>query len=66
MKVSGKLLVDTNIIVDFFKGNQTIRVKLAEEEIFLPSIVIGELYFGAYASGLVANRKKRLKEIAYF
>lgn len=65
-QVSGRFLVDTNVVVDFFKGDQTIRMKLAEGEIFLPSIVIGELYFGAYASGVVANKKKRLKEIAYF
>ncbi|WP_201568278.1 MULTISPECIES: type II toxin-antitoxin system VapC family toxin [unclassified Imperialibacter] len=65
-QVSGRFLVDTNVVVDFFKGDQTIRMKLAEGEIFLPSIVIGELYFGAYASGVVANKKKRLKQIAYF
>jgi tRNA(fMet)-specific endonuclease VapC len=66
MKVSGRLLVNTKIIIDFFKGNETIRKKLAEGEVFLPSIVIGELYFGAYASGLVINRKKCLEEVAYF
>ena len=66
MKMSGRFLVDTNVIVDFFKGDQTIKTKLAEEEILLPSTVIGELYFGAFASRVVTNKKKRLEEVAYF
>lgn len=65
-KVNGRFLVDTNIIIDFFTGDQAIRMNFAQGEIFIPSIVIGELYFGAFASGIVANRKRRLKDIAHF
>lgn len=66
MKVSGRFLIDTNIIVDFFNGKQKIKTKLAKEEVFIPAVVIGELYFGAYASRVVVNREKRIKEVAYF
>ncbi|MEM6361664.1 MAG: type II toxin-antitoxin system VapC family toxin [Bacteroidota bacterium] len=59
-------LVDTNIIVDFFKGDPAIASNLAISELFIPSIVVGELYFGAYASSITYGREKRLKEIAYF
>ena len=43
-------LLDTNIIVDFFKGDPSITDNLANSELFIPSIIVGELYFGAYAS----------------
>ena len=59
-------LLDTNIIVDFFKGDPAIVSGLANSELFIPCIVVGELYFGAYASGIVRSREKRLKEIGYF
>lgn len=65
--MSGKrFLIDTNIIVDFFKGDQVIKEKLSANEIFIPSIVIGELYFGAYTSSIFTNQRKRLKEIFDF
>ncbi len=65
--MSGNLfLLDTNIVVDFFKGDPAIANSLASSELFIPSIVVGELYFGAYASGIKHSREKRLKEIAYF
>lgn len=67
MKVSGsEYLLDTNIIVDFFKGDSNVIEQLSVREIFVPSIVVGELYFGAYASSFVNNQAKRLSEIAYF
>ncbi len=66
MKVSGRYLLDTNVIVDFFKGDQAIRLNLGQGEFFIPSIVIGELYYGAYASGLVTKREKRLNELSSF
>lgn len=61
-----RFLIDTNIVVDFFKGDRTINRNLSEGEIFISSIVVGELYFGAYASMLAKNRKKRLEEITLF
>ncbi len=66
MKMDGSFLIDTNIIIDFFKGDQSIGIKLLKEEVFIPSIVIGELYFGAFGSGVVRNRMKRFKEIEIF
>lgn len=67
MKVSGReYLIDTNIVVDFFKGDSNIIKQLSVREIFVPSIVVGELYFGAYASSFVDSQTKRLSEIAYF
>jgi len=67
MKMIGNgFLVDSNIIVDFFAGDQKLKTRLEEEIFFIPSIVIGELYFGAYSSGIIVNRQKRLDEIVLF
>lgn len=59
-------LLDTNIIIDFFNGDPTIVKNLSSEEIFIASIVVGELYFGAYASSISHNKKKRLEQITNF
>lgn len=65
-EMNGRFLIDTNILIDFFKGNQVIKTKLAQEEVLVPSIVIGELFYGAYSSGVLANKKKRLAEVTTF
>ena len=42
------ILLDTNIIIDWLKGSKLITEKIDRtESVFIPSIVIGELYFGA-------------------
>lgn len=66
MKVNGnRYLVDTNILVDFFKGDQRIHSNLSRDDVFIPSVAIGELYFGAYASKITKNREGRLRDISY-
>lgn len=66
MRVSGKYLLDTNIIIDFFKGDKEIANHLRKEETMASSIVMGELYYGAYASGVTKNRERRIEQIAVF
>ncbi len=67
IKVSGKeYLIDTNIIVEFFRGDPNIVQLISDNEIIIPSIVVGELYFGAYSSSYIVNQAKRLREVAYF
>ncbi len=50
--MNGRFLLDTNILIGFFGQDSGIvdAVKKARE-IFIPSIVIGELYYGAFNSG---------------
>ncbi len=53
-------LLDTNIIIISFK-DKSLKSKIEEaESIFIPSIVIGELYFGAEKS---QNKKENYKKI---
>lgn len=61
-----KILLDTNIVIELFRGNIEISNVLYKYEIFIPTIVIGELYFGAYGSSILANSKKRIVEINDF
>ena len=64
MKKTGKAyLVDTNVIIDFFRNDETLRSKFFDAEIAIPAIVIGELVYGAHLS---SQSGKRLKEILDF
>jgi len=63
MKKTGKsYLIDTNIIIDFFGNDDGLNVKLSTEQIVIPSVVIGELYFGAYASSKEGIHLQQIKE----
>jgi len=57
-------LVDTNIVIEVFKGNKEIADYLYKlSEIFIPSIALGELYTGI---NRVSNREKHLKRLNDF
>lgn len=50
--MSGKRLLDTNIIVAFLSGDPQVQERLdAASELLLPLVVLGELYYGAAHSG---------------
>ena len=59
-----KLLLDTNIVIELFKGDSAILDFLEKQEVvYLPATVLGELYLGAYRSATV---QKKLQEINFF
>jgi tRNA(fMet)-specific endonuclease VapC len=61
----GRFLLDTNIIIALFAGEVSIQKRLAQaEEVFVSSIVLGELYFGAFKSTKVAENTARIDEFA--
>ena len=57
----GKFLLDTNIVLALF-ANDSVVVEQMEsaEEVFIPSIVVGELYYGARKSGRVRENVARV------
>ena len=65
MKMTGhKYLLDSNIIIEIFNGNHVFAEKLSKEEIlYMPCIVLGELYTGV---NRVLNRTKHLKILTNF
>lgn len=64
MKMNGRILLDTNIVIAVFSGEESIQRCIEKaNEIFIPVIVIGELYFGAYNS---MNMERNIEKIDEF
>jgi len=64
MSMSGRFLLDTNIIIALFANEATIKSNLEQaHEVFLPSIVVGELCYGARKSGRVEANLARVNEL---
>lgn len=48
MQMNGSYLLDSNIIIDVFRGNDQAIDRINKIEFaYIPVIAIGELYFGA-------------------
>jgi tRNA(fMet)-specific endonuclease VapC len=63
--VSGSFLLDTNIVIGLFAQEESIQARLSESDrVFLPSIVLGKLYFGAYKSAHADENIRRIDEPA--
>jgi len=63
--MSGRYLLDSNIIIALFADEVAIKDSLAKaEEVFVPSIAIGELYFGARKSVRTRDNLARIDEFA--
>jgi len=65
MPMSGRYLLDTNVIIALFADEKDVKENLAAaEEVFLPSIAIGELCYGARKSGKPRENLDRIDEFA--
>ena len=63
--MSGKYLLDTNIVVALFTGDDLVQKKLAgANKVFVPSIVLGELHYGVRKSTQIEKNLARLEEFA--
>lgn len=60
----GKYLLDTVIVVAYLNRDPTVLQRLQGATLIVPSVVIGELYFGAYHSGRVAKNVAQVRELA--
>lgn len=62
--MSGKYLLDTNIIIALFASEAAVIKSLTQaEEVFIPSIAVGELYYGARKSGRVKDNLDRIDKL---
>lgn len=62
--MSGNYLLDTNIIIALFASEISVLNNLVQaDQVFIPSIAVGELYFGAKKS---ARSEKNLEQIEKF
>ena len=63
--MSGRYLLDTNIIIAIFADDTAVRQKIVGAgEVFVPSIVFGELYYGAYKSAQITTNLARIDDFA--
>lgn len=61
----GSVLIDTNIFVAYFRGESSIGARLdLEPEVFLSSVVLGELVYGARYSVRVDDNLERTYQLA--
>jgi tRNA(fMet)-specific endonuclease VapC len=61
--MSGRFLLDTNTIIDLFAGKNSVKENLMHaNEVFISSIAIGELYFGAYKSHNTNNNLRQIDD----
>jgi tRNA(fMet)-specific endonuclease VapC len=63
--VSGSFLLDTNIVIAILAKDPAVREHLGEAtEVFVPSIVLGELYYGARKSSRVESNLQTMDQFA--
>lgn len=63
--MNGKYLLDTNIVIAIFAGDPDVLEPLVQSnEVFLPTVVLGELYYGARKSTHVDTNISRIDELA--
>jgi len=61
--VSGKFLFDTNVIIALFAKEPVVHERLSNaDEVFVPCIALGEMYFGAYKSLRIKENLARINE----
>lgn len=62
--MSGRYLLDTNIIIALFADEVAVKNSLAQaDEVFIPSIAVGELCYGARKSGRSKENLERIDEL---
>ena len=63
--MSGRFILDTNIVIAIFNGETSIKEHLLKaDEVFISSTVLGELFFGAFKSKRSKTNLKRISDFA--
>lgn len=62
--MSGRYLLDTSIIVELFANDRAVQKRLEKaESVFIPSIAVGELYYGANKSARTRENLDQVKRL---
>ena len=61
--MSGSYMLDTNIIIAFYDKDPNVLKKIEEGKIYVPSIAIGELWFGAEKSRKKSSNRKQIEAL---
>ena len=65
-RMSGNYLLDTNIVIGIFANESAIveKIKLYSASLYIPSIVIGELFYGAEQSSKKEENRQKIDAFA--
>ncbi|MBK8493210.1 MAG: type II toxin-antitoxin system VapC family toxin [Saprospirales bacterium] len=62
--MSGRYLLDSNIVIAIFNDDQSVIDKVNQDpEIYVPSIGVGELYYGAFNSSKKQTNIDRIDQL---
>lgn len=62
--IGGSILLDTNIISAWLKGEKIIADKIDEaDEVYIPIVVLGELYYGAQYSTKIQENMASIRKV---
>ena len=65
MPANGRFLLDTNIVIALLGGDEMVLANLEQAaEVFLPAVVLGELFFGAAKSSRPVENTAKVEEFA--
>ncbi len=63
--MNGRFLLDTNAVISVFADDDALRARLSSAaEVFISSVVLGDLYYGARKSSRVAENLHKISEFA--
>jgi tRNA(fMet)-specific endonuclease VapC len=64
MSAIGRVILDTNVVVAYFRDDPTLHKKIDQVgDVYLPLVVLGELFYGAYKS---IHQARMLAEVKAF
>src|SRR2546423_528645 len=63
--MSGRFFLDTNAVISVFANDAALQARLSgAAEVFISSVVLGELYYGARKSSRVTENLQKINEFA--
>lgn len=63
--MNGSYLLDTNIVIALFAGDKSVADRLgAVSSVYVPAIVLGELFYGSYKSTRVQANLHQIEQFA--
>ena len=61
--MNGNYLLDTNIVIALFDNDEVVTNNIAKaNNVLVPAVVIGELYYGAYNSNRIQENIERINQ----
>ena len=63
--MNGKYLLDTNVVIRLFAGEEAVQDRFEEShDVFLSTVVLGELFYGAYKSQRASENLAQIDDLA--